>query len=83
VAAGDEGLDVINITDPNLPVRAGGSLRKVLLNVCLVRQLCLYAEGSYGFELFNISNPSSPVWMAAYETGLTPRMWLFPVNMPM
>lgn len=69
VAAGADGLVILNISDPERPVRAGSYDTAGTANDVAVSNGYAYvADGMKGLAIINVSNPASPVWTAGYDT---------------
>ncbi|AKB83785.1 hypothetical protein MSBR3_3207 [Methanosarcina barkeri 3] len=70
MAAGDKGLEIINISNPSSPKLKGryntaGRARSVAVS----DNYAYVADGDNGFVTVDISNPSSPTLKGKYETG--------------
>jgi hypothetical protein len=70
VADGDNGLNIINISNPANPVKVGFYLASYLIqDVVVAGNYAYIAEGWYhGFRILDISTPANPTEVGFYET---------------
>jgi hypothetical protein len=70
LAQGNDGLGVLDVTDPANPVMIGGyHTAGQALTVRLAGNLAFVAEGFSGLEILSITNPAHPVRLGAYTTN--------------
>jgi hypothetical protein len=69
VADYDQGLQLIDITDPSAPTLVGiYNTPGNALAVVVEGNLAIVANGDYGLQLIDISNPSAPTLLGACDT---------------
>lgn len=70
LAQGNDGLGVLDVTDPANPVMIGGyHTAGQALTVRLAGDLAYVAEGFSGLEILSVTNPAHPVRVGAYTTN--------------
>ncbi|MFN0068653.1 MAG: hypothetical protein ACKVYV_13580 [Limisphaerales bacterium] len=69
VAAGAAGLEILDVSDPASPVRAGGlDTAGTAYDVQVVGNLAFVADGESGLRVVDVSNPVAPVPRGGYDT---------------
>jgi hypothetical protein len=68
VAAGDSGLQSIDVSDPLYPKRSGGrETGGFASDVAVSGNYAYLADGSAGLQIFDISDPTNPKWAGGHD----------------
>ncbi|MBE7499470.1 MAG: hypothetical protein HS113_04015 [Verrucomicrobiales bacterium] len=70
VAAGEAGLQVIDLSNPAGPQQVGGyDTSGYARGVVVSGHYAHVADGDAGLQVIDVSNPANPQWVAAADTG--------------